>query len=454
MAYDKSISDPTHAVKSEMGINRSSLLWAGKIALFGRVINLLLGFLLLFIVIAKLPSEEQGVYYNLVALVSIQMIFEMGMSQSISQKIAAVRASGIYNQESNFSARKLGGILKKISFIYFLLSMILVAVVFQYVYYFGSVYELSLTDLILLSLLIGLSYFLSGINAVLDGFQKLVAVASSRALKSTTFLGALVSLIITDTEVADAVIIALTASVIIGLLIQTKNIMWLTRFLLMKNHVYFSWRKEIFSFQWRLGVAWITGYLLTHGYVLFIGAVFGLSESGDIGLLLNIVNTVTSITFVVVSTSLTTVGFLLERAGEAAADKLLLGRCKIAASIYLLFCLLIGLCDFLYDNFLTAILTISFPASVDLSFCAILIGLVLCNFCIASYFRVRQTDIYWYLGLFQVLILVVYFSFFYIAGIDLDSFMMPLVISSLICGVVPGLYLMQKERRMRKSCSM
>ena len=85
--------------------------------------------------------------------------------------------------------------------------------------------------------------------------------------------------------------------------------------------VKYHWRDGLLLFQAKLMVSWFSGYMLTHGVVLYVNYHFDIIEAGKFGAASQVITYVASFIFSVLYVSQTTIGNYL---GQGETDKALI----------------------------------------------------------------------------------------------------------------------------------
>ncbi|WP_336981503.1 MULTISPECIES: hypothetical protein [unclassified Cedecea] len=265
------------------------------------------GALLVLIIPFFLSTPEQGYYFTFASLIGMQIFFELGFNFVITQMISHEMVNIKITDE------KLEGKDSSISRVYSLISMLVkwYAVIsllfFVTVYYVGlhffntngslnkSDWNYAWLGIVFFS---SLNIFASPFLSVLEGMGLVGRVARLRLYQSIAgYLSLTVLLFFNFKLNAIPVISGMAALFSLIYILKVKfNILFSPVFKMwkedVKDNVRISWRHEIFPFQWRIAISWISGYFI---FQLFNPLVFsnqGAVEAGKLGLLLTIFSTI------------------------------------------------------------------------------------------------------------------------------------------------------------------
>jgi O-antigen/teichoic acid export membrane protein len=221
-----------------------------------------------------LTATEQGFYYTFTSILAIQIFFELGFSGIITQYAAHERANltwkGNILEGGEIYQSRLNSLLHLTVKWFFVMSIILLVTLliggFSFFYYFSPEHENIDWQLpwILMATTTAFNLFVSPIIAFYEGLGKVENTAKLRFyslfLTSTVFFTALC---------LDFKLYAFAFNSITGLII---NIIWLfspsikeTFLSIWHNKIRkhtINWRKEIFPYQWKIAVSWMSGFFL------------------------------------------------------------------------------------------------------------------------------------------------------------------------------------------------
>jgi hypothetical protein len=282
-----------------------------------------------------LSSPEQGYYYTFSSLIALQMVFELGFSQVVMQLASHERArlyiaeDGSLKGDENSRAR-LASILK-ISVRWYGVGATCfgLALVPSGIYFFSSHQHVAdavawRAPWIAAAGAAVFAFQLDPLYAFLEGCGFVSNVAHMRWIQAIVgSLLAWVSLFIHHGLFAPAMMIA--SQVLVGAVwLSTKRCLLLNlmRFETKRQHV--SWRNEIWPFQWRIAISWISGYFVYQTFNPFLFAFRGAVEAGQMGMSLSFANSLMVIAMSWVSTKAAPFGSLIAQKDYTQLDALFL----------------------------------------------------------------------------------------------------------------------------------
>lgn len=269
-------------------------------------------FTVLFIV-RFLSSDEQGYYYTFGSIVAIQVFFELGLTGIITQFVAH-EASHLKFRENILEGdeiykSRLASLLKICAKWYSIISIgllsILLVVGFVFFTYFNSI-EIGVKwkgPWVVLALGTMMNFFITPVIAIIEGLGKVKEVAKFRVwqqmfqpvvLWGGLWMGADLYVLGVDAICRVLLITFLIwKSPIYGilLLIWNKNV---------TNRI--SYRKEIFPYQWRIAISWISGYFIFQLFNPVLFATDGPAVAGQMGMTIQALNALQAFALAWIST--------------------------------------------------------------------------------------------------------------------------------------------------------
>lgn len=290
------MSDRIKNVASRFGIDKAIVFTSSSSVLgaVGSIISVIL-------VVKCLSSVEQGFYYTFGSIVAIQIFFELGLNGIITQYVAhevsnlewenSETLKGNTKYISRLSSLLHFSIKWYLSFALLLLfSLIAIGVLFfsRYDTTHGAVSWL--VPWIILALGTSLNLIISPILAFLIGLGKVKEIAKVQLIQQGFRLS-----VIWIGLVLGAKMFVLGSSALTGLLVVTliianrylrtlKNI-WNTEIVEKVNY-----RMEIFPYQWKIAISWISGYFIFQLFNPVLFATEGPVVAGQMGMTLAALN--------------------------------------------------------------------------------------------------------------------------------------------------------------------
>lgn len=326
------------------------------------VLNALGSVVSLFLVIKFMSIIEQGYYYTFGSLVAIQIFFELGLNAIITQYAAHENAylniNNIQELEGPvFHKSRIASLLrfsvKWYSFFSCFLFLSLVVAGFIFFKKFNNNTNTSWAmPWIVLAAGTSLNLFISPIIAFLQGIGKIKEIAKYQ------FISQLIRfLIVWSGLYFGAGLFVLGIGSISYFLITTiifsikyfKLIVNIFKITLTEKISYF---KEIFPFQWKIAVSWISGYFIFQLFNPVLFATEGPQVAGQMGLTLAALNGILSLSLAWINTKVPLFSSLIAKKNYIDLDssfKLALKQ-SLGINIFLLIILSLIIVSFRYFN--------------------------------------------------------------------------------------------------------
>lgn len=276
---------------------------------------------LLAIVLITLDQKMQGFYYTFYSLVSLRLFAELGLSYAIVQIISHL-TSDLKNNIKLFSYQKF--FIKWFTISSSLLSITLIPTIF----FFKKQYaEIEFNEIriiipwIVLSLGTGASVFITGMLSILEGHQKILDVSKIRLQQSIANTATTIALLFLGMELW-ALSFGSLISFLVGINALRKHKILFVTFKKSIIYTSVSWYKEIWPFQWRLGMSWISSFFIFYSLTPIVMRLDGPIAAGQTGMSLQILLAINSIAILYVSTHSATFGNLISKQKFKIMDEL------------------------------------------------------------------------------------------------------------------------------------
>jgi hypothetical protein len=314
-------------VKHWLGLDR-----AIAFTILGRGWSGFAGLVTIFLIARFLSPDQQGYYYTFGSLVAVQIVFELGFSFVIQQLASHERAhleilkSGEIRGVETHHAR-LASILQKTVRWYSIAALALFCTLLPIGFYFFSTHKHSIVPVawkipwILVAFAAALTFQIDPIFAFLEGCGDVALIAQARLLQA--FLGGLLA--------CGALILHhglfSPAMMILGQALVGFFRIWRSRKLLSGLFHYspgdrkIAWFQEVWPFQWRIAVSWISGYFIFQLFNPVLFAYRGAGEAGRMGMSLSIGSAVLNVGISWVTTKSAPFGVLVARKQFAELDR-------------------------------------------------------------------------------------------------------------------------------------
>ncbi|MDX7991996.1 hypothetical protein [Xenorhabdus littoralis] len=278
------------------------------VTLIARLWIIVAGAILLLLIPVYLTEPEQGYYFTFSSLIATQIFFELGFNYVVIQMVGHEMANLTYDNKKGFSGRSeninrilcLIGMLKKwysiISIVFFIM------VSYGGYYFFSKNGNLPLSDWTAAWFAIvaftSINLFISPYLAVLEGIGLVGNVSRLKLFQSIIGYSILFVLLLLQKGLFSIPVLSGSMAIcsFIWLFYTHRHI------ILTKpsdandaNYEKISWKKDIFPFQWRIALSWLSGYFIFQLFNPIIFANQGEIEAGRIGLTLTMFSTILSL---------------------------------------------------------------------------------------------------------------------------------------------------------------
>lgn len=286
-------------IAQKMGVDKAIAYSSGS-----RVIQGLTGVLSVFFITTFLTGVEQGFYYTFGSILALQVFFELGLTGIMTQYVAheashlQLNANFQYEGEEKYKSRLS-------SLIHFCVKwyLVLAIIVFVFLMVVGFVFFNKYGDnqpsevswqapWILICISTAINIFLSPFISFLTGIGK---------VKEMSKIGFYLQIIVPANWIGLALGLKLYVLGICGLLSIAlwQLFVWKTGLAkiilnLWKNKVSerVSYSKEIFPYQWKIALSWISGYFIFQLFNPVLFATEGAVVAGQMGMTLTALNSI------------------------------------------------------------------------------------------------------------------------------------------------------------------
>jgi hypothetical protein len=291
----------------------------------GRGWSILTGPITLLLLAVFLSPEQQGFYYTFTSILALQIFFELGLSFVLLQLASHEKAKlewtndGILDGDPTAKAR-LFSLLRMALAWYGIAAILVIGVVMPLGLIFFARHQPVGVDVgwqlpwILVVLVFGCNLFVSPIFVVLEGCGLVAEIAFVRiwhAVVSSLLFWLALSLHW-----------GLFAAVVINGFGFFWGIGWLwfykRSFLLDLVSFPFSgaaisWRREVWPFQWKIAISWLSGYFIFQLFNPVLFAFHGATAAGQMGMSLNMIGSISNLALAWVETKSAPFGSLIAK---------------------------------------------------------------------------------------------------------------------------------------------
>lgn len=295
---------------SKIGIDKAIFFTS-----LARIIQAAGGVISILFVARYLTGEEQGFYYTFGSIVAIQIFFELGLNGIITQYVAH-EASFLHWDSKHIIAGEQKYLSRLSSLLHFsvkwylafagVLLVTLIFVGFVFFGKYGNHDDISWRiPWILLAVGTAFNLLLAPILAFIEGLGKVKEVAKIRLYQQSLcllvvwiglFLGA--KLYVSGLNCLVAVVL-ISSILCFGDFRKLLLNIWRVRLTDKVNY-----RKEIFPYQWKIALSWISGYFIFQLFNPVLFATEGAVVAGQMGMTLAALNGIQSMSLSWISTKI------------------------------------------------------------------------------------------------------------------------------------------------------
>ena len=316
------------ACRRHLGLDR-----AVGFTVLARAWTSLSGLVTVALIARLLSPSEQGYYYTYSSLVALQMVFELGFSQVVMQLASHERAHLSFDSEGRITGNeaahgRLASVLQITVRWYGAGAVLFAVIIIPFGLHFFSTHQHPgqmvgwQSPWIAASAAAVFAFFLDPLYSFFEGCGFVSNVAHMRWMQAIVASILAWSLLLTHHGLyAPAGVIA--GQVLIG------GIWIFSKSRLLRNLLQhdtegrtISWRQEIWPFQWRIAISWISGYFVYQTFNPFLFAFRGPVAAGQMGMSLTFANAIMVIAMAWVSTKAAPFGMLIAQRKFAELDRL------------------------------------------------------------------------------------------------------------------------------------
>lgn len=293
-----------------------------------RVWSVVAGPITLVLVATHLTPDEQGFYYTFSSILALQVIFELGLGYVVQQFASHEKAFLQWRPDGTLEGvdrhkERLGAVIRKTLRWYGIASVLMtISLLIGGTFFFAS----KTTSVagwqrpwITMTILAGVTLLLTPLTAVLEGCGAVADVARIRTWMVVASNLAIWTVLLSGGRLwASPSVFA--ASLFVG-----------ATWLFARHRHFFldlarakgediSWREEVWPFQWRIAVSWVSGYFI---FQLFVPVLFrsqGPAAAGRMGMSIAVVTAMLTVSMSWLTTKMPAFGELIARRDFAALD--------------------------------------------------------------------------------------------------------------------------------------
>lgn len=372
-------------IATKLGIDKSIAYSSGA-----RVVQALVSVGSIFIFSAFLTGVEQGFYFTFGSIVAIQIFFELGLTNIITQYVAHedsflyITCGQISGNEGHKSrlAYLLHFCVKWYSMIaiLFFISLLVVGFVFFTKYSKGHSEVSWRIPWLLICAGSAIKLFQAPFNSFIEGLGYVAEMSrisfwQQIIIPASTWLGLFLSFRLY------VVGISTLLSVLIWFVYVKRSFLWTLLVNLWKTKITerISYMKEIFPYQWKIAISWISGYFIFQLFNPVLFATDGPVVAGQMGMTLNALNSITGFSLSWITTKIPSMSKLIAQKDYVSLDsmfnrtvKQMLLVCFALLGAFFVFLLFLNLTSLAFRGNIIAHRFLSFLPTILLSVTIIL----------------------------------------------------------------------------------
>lgn len=300
--------DIIRKVASKFGLDKAILFTSSSSILgaFGSVVSVIL-------VVKYLTGVEQGFYYTFGSIVAIQIFFELGLNGIITQYVAHEMAhlhwqgDHIVQGESKYISRLSSLLHFSVKWYLFFASILIASLVAIGYIYFNKYNTASSTvswgvPWVLLAAGTGINLIVSPVIAFLQGLGKVKEIAKTQLILQIFKLAIVWGGLIAGAKLYVLGLASFMGVFIYAFVIILKYSKLLTNIWQTAIVERVHYRKEIFPYQWKIAMSWISGYFIFQLFNPVLFATEGAVVAGQMGMTLAALGGISSITIAWINT--------------------------------------------------------------------------------------------------------------------------------------------------------
>jgi O-antigen/teichoic acid export membrane protein len=308
-----------HWVRRVLGLDR-----AVGFTVLARFWSSAAGLVTVALIARFLSPAQQGYYYTFGSLVALQIVFELGFSYVILQLASHERAELSISSDYEIrgapvSHARLASVIQKSVRWYSVAAVLMAGTLLPAGFYFFSTHQHAGQTVswqlpwCFAALMAALNFQIDPFLSFLEGCGYVPEVARLRFMQSAT--GSLLAWIVLIKHhglfAPSMMLLGMAAASLVWLTGKRKLLLGLLRHRVGTHRI--RWNQEVWPFQWRIAVSWLSGYFLFWIFNPVLFAFRGPVEAGKMGMSLSLANAIQAIAVSWVSTKSAPFGTLIAR---------------------------------------------------------------------------------------------------------------------------------------------
>lgn len=389
---------------NKIGIDKA-ILFTSSSTLIGALGNVVSAIL----VIKFLSIEEQGFYYTFGSIAAVQIFFELGLNGIITQFVAHENAKLQWDGEAikagnEKNKSRLSSLLHFCIKWYLFFSTILIFVLIITGIYFFKSYSIHnnqinwISPWVLLALTTSFNLLISPIVAFIQGLDRVKEIANFQLIAQILRLVIVFASLLLGLKLYVLGIGNLVLFITMFIFITAKFRVQLISIWKIKNIEKVDYFKEIFPYQWKIALSWLSGYFIFQLFNPVLFATEGPKVAGQMGLTLTALNGILTLSFAWMTTKIPLFSTLIAKKNYLELDSVFSKSLKqsilINSFLLLFFYSFIFIIKNLNIKIGTTLISDRFIPFLPLFFmmCTILLNLIVSSW--ATYLRCHKKEPY------------------------------------------------------------
>lgn len=279
-----------------------------------RLWSIIAGAFLVVLIPYSLTKAQQGFYFTFSSLLAAQVFFELGLNSVLNQIVGHESAHLNFNVDGKLegpeiNVSRLNSLFRLIRKVYKWMAILFFFSIFIGGYVFFNTQSVDNGNewkrvWPILTLVTAINLYLSPFLSSLEGMGLVAKVSKLRLCQSIAgYLILWISLLL-GVGLMSMIAIPFLAALFSSAWIfkNYKDLFFNNKYINSTNAI--SWQKEVFPFQWRIALSWLSGYFIFQLYNPVVFSRFGAEAAGKVGLALTIYTTIGAFSFSWVSAKL------------------------------------------------------------------------------------------------------------------------------------------------------
>jgi len=299
-----------------------------------RIISAMGGLITLLFIAIFLSKEEQGYYYTFGSIIAIQVFFELGLNGIITQYSAHEVAHLQWSSRTELTGEikhlsRLSSLLhfciKVFTFIAFFLFILLEisGYIFFSKYHHGNISISWQFPWMLIAFTTSLMFLVNPILAFIEGIGKVKEVAQLRFFQQLINVSTILFMLVLGGKLWVLGVASLGSFLVlvIGILFSYRKKM-LAFIYKAQSQWKINYIKEIFPYQWKIALSWISGYFIFQLFNPVLFVIEGPTVAGQMGMTLAALGGISSLSMSWISTKVPSISQLIALKNYNILDEL------------------------------------------------------------------------------------------------------------------------------------